>query len=269
MSHSLVLLYFPLSTASQKVRLCQLHKGISMQEQIVDLVKLEQLSPDYLAHNPNGYVPTLLVDGQAIYESSIINEFLDEISGAPRLLPSDPIQRAHVRMWNKYLDTGPTVQIASPTYRDWVAPALASAPKELLAQKLATAPDATTRARWLRTLQGTISDAEVAAAYEAMAVMLHRMESLLASRPWLFGDELTLADLETLPLVVRLVHLGRASLFAQLPNVQSWLQRAQSLPAYQAVYGSLQPLGQSNKPSDGKSGSIQSLDRSTAHAVAS
>ena len=269
MSHSLILLYFPLSTASQKVRLCQLHKGILLQEQIVDLVKLQQLSPDYLAHNPNGYVPTLLVDGQAIYESSIINEFLDEISEAPRLLPTDPVKRAHVRMWNKYLDTGPTVQIASPTYRDWVAPALASAPKELLAQKLALAPDATTRARWLRTLHGTISDAEVAAAYEAMAVMLHRMESLLASRPWLFGDELTLADLETLPLVVRLVHLGRADLFAQLPNVQSWFKRAQSLPASQAVYSSLQPLGQSNEPSDRKAESVQGLEQSALHASAS
>ena len=113
---SITLHYFPLSTTSQKVRLCLFHKGIEVAEQIVDLIKLDQLRPEYLALNPNGQVPTLVVDGQPLYESSIINEFLEELKPQPALLPppEDRVRRARIRMWTKYIDTGPTIQIASP-----------------------------------------------------------------------------------------------------------------------------------------------------------
>ena len=240
---SITLHYFPLSTTSQKVRLCLFHKGIEVAEQIVDLIKLDQLRPEYLALNPNGQVPTLVVDGQPLYESSIINEFLEELKPQPALLPppEDRVRRARIRMWTKYIDTGPTIQIASPTYRAWVAPALAQLPTAEVQAQVERAPDETTRKRWLRTLHNQIDDAEVSAAYNALRLMLQRMEALLADQPWLFGDSVSLADLETLPIVVRLVHLGRAELFADLPRVSAWFAQAQSLPAAQAVYGPLTP----------------------------
>lgn len=240
----LTLLHFPLSTTSQKVRLCLVHKGLAHDERIIDLVRLDQLQPEYLALNPNGQVPTLLVDGVPVYESSIINELLEELVPEPALLPplSDPVSRARVRMWTKYVDAGPTVKIASPTYRAWVAPALAGVPQAPLLDVVSRAPDESTRARWLRTLRNQIDDAEVAAAYDAIAGMLRRMEALLDGHDWLFADRLTLADLETTPILVRLVHLGRAEHFAGLPRVSAWFKRMQALPAFQAVYGGLRPL---------------------------
>ena len=41
-------------------------------------MKLDQLKPEYLKLNPNAVVPTLVHDGRAIWESSFINEYLDE-----------------------------------------------------------------------------------------------------------------------------------------------------------------------------------------------
>lgn len=240
---ALTLLYFPLSTTSQKVRLCQIHKGIVLQEQIIDLIRLDQLRDEYLALNPNGQVPTLLVDGQPIYESSIINELFEELVPQPALLPpvSDVVTRARIRMWTKYVDAVPTVKIASPTYRAWVGPAVRQAPQAALLDAVSRAPEETTRNRWLRTVHNQIDDAEVDAAYSAVGAMLTKMESLLDGHDWLFGDRLTLADLETTPIVVRLLHLGRADLFAHLPRVTAWFARMQALPTYQAVYAPVQP----------------------------
>lgn len=237
----LTLYYFPLSTTSQKVRLCAQHKGVSFAEQIIDLTQLAQLSPEYLAINPSGQVPTLVVDGQPLYEASIINEFLEETFPEKPLMPPDATLRARIRAFTKYVDASPTVEIATPTYRAWVAPALAALPKEPLLQQVERAPEPLHRARWLRTVRNEISDADVAAAYAAVERFLARMESLLtkADGPYLFGASYTLADVEATPLVVRLQHLSRQDLIDKYPRVAAWLSHIQSLPNFAPVYAFL------------------------------
>jgi hypothetical protein len=46
---------------------------------------------------PNGVVPTLDHDGVPIYESTLINEYLDEVFQDVRLMPADPVERARAR----------------------------------------------------------------------------------------------------------------------------------------------------------------------------
>jgi glutathione S-transferase len=235
----MILYYFPLSTTSQKVRLCQHHKGISLAERIVDLTKLEQLSLEYLLLNPSGQVPTLVVDGQPLFEASIINEFLNERFPDKPLLPDDAVLRARIRAFTKYIDTGPTVEIATPTYRAWVAPAFAALPKEPLLRQVERAPEPAHRTRWLRTINNEISDADVEAAYLAVERCLARMELLLESGPYLFGADYSLADVEATPIVVRLQHLSRNDLIARFPRVSAWFSRVGSLPNFAPVYAFL------------------------------
>jgi glutathione S-transferase len=233
---ALVLYYFPLSTTSQKVRLVAHHKGIRLDERVVDLLELEQLEPSYRALNASAQVPTLLVDGRPVVESSIINELLEERFPAPPLLPRDAVTRALIRGWTKYVDAGPTVDIAVPTFRAWVSPALAARPSCEVLGAIASVPDATTRRRWERAARQEISDQDVAAAYASIGGMLDRMEGLLAGDPWLFGGAPSLADLETVPLVVRLQHLGRAELVGARPRVAGWFERVQALGCFAPVY---------------------------------
>jgi glutathione S-transferase len=77
-----------------KVRLCLAEKGLSWENRFVDLIKLEHMTPQYLELNPNGLVPTLVHDGVPIYESTLINEYLDEVFQDVRLMPADPVERA-------------------------------------------------------------------------------------------------------------------------------------------------------------------------------
>jgi glutathione S-transferase len=67
-------------------------------------VDLKNKPRDLLELNPYAKVP-VLVDGGVIYESAIINEYLDEKYPAVPLLPDEPLQRAKVRIWVDFLNS--------------------------------------------------------------------------------------------------------------------------------------------------------------------
>ena len=60
---------------------------------------------DLLELNPYGKVP-VLVDGDAVvYESAIIDEYLEEKYPQVPLMPKDPLARARIRIWIDYCNT--------------------------------------------------------------------------------------------------------------------------------------------------------------------
>lgn len=87
---ALELYHSHISTCSQKVRIALAEKGIDWVSRPVDLSKHENLTPAFLAINPNGVVPAFVHDGRPIYESTVMYEYLDERwPDAPRLAPDD------------------------------------------------------------------------------------------------------------------------------------------------------------------------------------
>ena len=90
---------FPLCPYCQKVRVALEEKGVEYERIFVDIRGKEQKRPSFLAMNPKGKVPVLIDDGLIVYESTIINEYLDEKYGAPRLMPETPEGRAQARLW--------------------------------------------------------------------------------------------------------------------------------------------------------------------------
>ena len=83
------------SPFARKVRIVLHEKGMKFEEQ-VDL----PWNPDSLVSdiNPLGKVPVLIPDdGNAIYDSSVIIEYLETLSNEPKLIPTEPIRRVRVR----------------------------------------------------------------------------------------------------------------------------------------------------------------------------
>jgi glutathione S-transferase len=99
------LYHFPLSPNSRKVRIALIEKGLEFERVLVDLSKREQKSPEYLKIHPFGQVPALDDDGFIVYDSTIINEYLEDEYPHPPLLPSDSEGRARARMMEDFLDS--------------------------------------------------------------------------------------------------------------------------------------------------------------------
>lgn len=91
------------SSCSTRVRTAAALKGIKLHYEYINLLKGEQSSEKYLAINPSGTVPTLVVesvDGSkvVVHQSTAILEFLEEaLPGTRPLLPAQPGPRAQVR----------------------------------------------------------------------------------------------------------------------------------------------------------------------------
>jgi glutathione S-transferase len=97
---TLELFHSHISTCSQKVRLCLAEKGITeWVSQPIDLSKKENLTPEYLAINPNGVVPAFRHNGRPVIESTVMCEYLDEVYPDVQLTPADPVDRPWIRAW--------------------------------------------------------------------------------------------------------------------------------------------------------------------------
>jgi glutathione S-transferase len=84
-------------------------------------------SKEYLALNPFGKMPTLEHGGEALIESQVICEYLEELHPEPALLPADPLGRARVRTLCRVLDlyitpeSGALFRQMNPAARDAAA----------------------------------------------------------------------------------------------------------------------------------------------------
>jgi len=96
--------HHPFSTYSRRVRIALLEKKIPHELVEIDMVARQHRSPEYLALNPYGRVPTLEEDGFVLYESTAILEYLELTRPDPPLVPADPRGRALVGMHVKLCD---------------------------------------------------------------------------------------------------------------------------------------------------------------------
>ena len=81
------------SLATYRVRVAMTLKGLKAEEISIDLLKGKQNTEDYLAVNPQGVVPALVLDdgGPPLVQSLAILEYIEETHPQPRLLPQrDP-----------------------------------------------------------------------------------------------------------------------------------------------------------------------------------
>lgn len=85
------------SIASFRVRVALKLKGLSFEETPIDILAGEQFQPRYDAINSEHVVPTFIHDGLSIFQSLAIIEYIEDIRPEPRLVPSDPKERAYAR----------------------------------------------------------------------------------------------------------------------------------------------------------------------------
>jgi glutathione S-transferase len=87
---------------AHRTRLVLAEKGVPFDLHEIDLLKKPA---NFLAVSAYGKVPAIEHDGVHLYESAVINEYLDEVFPEPRLLPRSAAQRAQARIWIDYANT--------------------------------------------------------------------------------------------------------------------------------------------------------------------
>ncbi|TAY16669.1 maleylacetoacetate isomerase [Rhizobium leguminosarum] len=85
------------SSASYRVRIALNLLGVEYQTVSINLLEGAHKTPEYLALNPQGLVPTLVIDGKTLTQSLAIIEYLAELRPECGLLPSDIADRQKVR----------------------------------------------------------------------------------------------------------------------------------------------------------------------------
>ncbi len=189
---------FPLSPYCQKVRLVLAEKDLAYDKTFVDLTKNEQRTQEFLRLNPYGKVPVLIDDDEVIYDSTFINEYLDDEYPHPSLRPEASADRARVRMFEDFADNSFTVQCG------------------LLYAELRKSEDLIDQERVQR------HKGDLIRVLEFLDRQLNGQEYLV--------EEFSLADLAFIPRLLNLPQVG-VELPSRLKSVTAWIVRLTQRPA--------------------------------------
>ena len=181
-----------------KVRLALHQLGIPFTRVELDIVAGETRTPDFLAKNPNGRIPTLeLPDGTFLAESNAILFYLAD--GTP-LLPDDRLARAQVLQWMFFEQYSHEPNIATSRY-------------------------------WLHHLELTPERRAALAEKKRLGdAALGVMETHLARRTFFVGERYTIADI-ALYAYTHVADEGGFDL-EPFPAVRAWLARVAGQPGH-------------------------------------
>ncbi len=231
----LELYHAPISTCSQKVRMALCEKGLDWTDRLVDLQKGEQFAPDYVKLNPNAVVPTLVDDGRALIESTLINEYVDDQYPGVPLKPDRAAARHAMRLFTKQTDDQAQPAIAVLTYAIGARPMLLAQPKEQVMEMFAKIPLEAKRNARISVYEHGVAAPEVAAAIKTFVALFKGMEARLNDHVWLAGPDISLADIAAMPYALRIDHLGLSPMIreAGLPKLSDWYGRICARPSFE------------------------------------
>jgi glutathione S-transferase len=191
------------STFSSKTKVIVEEKGLPYAVNRVRIGDIWKKTPEVLEKNPLGKVPWIDDGDVRVYDSTVINEYLEERYPEPRLLPEDPLERARVRALENY---GDEIVLSGAVPRIWMP--WWSPPEQRNAEDMAQARQ-TLESRALPFLEKTVG-----------------------TREYIAGP-FTLADAPYMALAMVLQVDGMS--LAAFPRFAAYLDRLRSRPSYRAI----------------------------------
>lgn len=199
---TIVLYEHPLSPYAQKCKIALYEKGVPFELKMPTAIGSGHADTDFLKANPRAEVPALIDGDLAIFDSTIILEYVEDRFPSPALLPRDPKARAKARMIEEAMDTH-----YEPI--NWGLGEI----------------------RWFKRAEG-----ERARVIEARAAAQARdfftwLERQLGDQMWFGGDTFGWADLSVIPYVNGSTGLGVGPSHGS--KLSAWQTRANERPSVQ------------------------------------
>ncbi|MDO3434440.1 maleylacetoacetate isomerase [Rhizobium sp. CBN3] len=193
------------SSASYRVRIALNLLGLDYQTVPINLLDGAHRMPDYLALNPQGLVPTLMIDGKTLTQSLAIIEYLAESRPEYGLLPSDSFGRHRVRAlaYAVAMDIHPICNL------------------HVVSHLLTLTDKAEAREEWMKHFIGD--------GLRKLEIMLRESDGAFS-----FGGRPTMADLCLVPQVYNARRWGvDMTAFGRISDIDA---RCAELPAFQAAH---------------------------------
>ncbi len=178
---------------SHRCRFVLFEKGMDFEIRDVDLYSK---SEDIFIMNPYGQVPILVERDLVLYESNIINEYIDERFPHPQLMPGEPLDRARVRLFLLNFEKELFVHVATLENRDQ---------------------------------QG--NEKAVQNARNHIRDRLTQLAPIFLKNNYMMGDNFSMLDVTIAPLLWRLRHYG-IELSKNAAPLLKYAERIFSRPAY-------------------------------------
>ena len=226
----LELYHFEPAANSMKPLLCLSEKGIDFVSRQLNLEgkRWEQYSDWFLKINPDGQVPVLVHDHKVIIESTVINEYIEDVFPAVPLRPHDDYWRAQMRIWTKYVDEYicPALTVIGANFATPFAQKIDKAEME---QILSRIPLDGPRMKWATVSSTGYSEADLVDARRKLKVALEKAEMALSEHEWLAAPTYSLADVNAFSMLSgaeRVMGLTAED----SPRLTDWLRRMEERP---------------------------------------
>ncbi|QUD87643.1 glutathione S-transferase family protein [Phenylobacterium montanum] len=198
-------LYNSIGPNPATVRMFMAEKGMKLDMVDVDLMGGENRRAPYTGKNPAGQTPALeLDDGRVISEITVICEYLDEVGPGPSLIGETPEERAITRMWTRRIDLNICEPMANGfRFSDGLG---------LFQDRVHCIPQA---------------------ADDLKAITRERLtwlNGLIAGRPFICGDKITLADCLLFAFLAFGAQVGQP-LDPANKNLAAWQERMKARPS--------------------------------------
>lgn len=195
------LYYFPVAPNPTKVRTYLAEKGLEVPLERVDLPAGEQRTPEFLAKSPMGKLPVLEADdGSFITESLAIIEYLEELHPDPPMIGTTPLERAHSRSLERFVDLGVLLPVGRVVHA--TNSPLGLPPNPAVAQQ----------------------------AREMLEQALGVLDARIGDGPFLAGARVTVADC-TLRAAFGFAEFGKVEIPDRFENVAAWYARFLERPS--------------------------------------
>jgi glutathione S-transferase len=223
------------SICSNRAVMTLIEKGISdwVPHKLV-LMNGDQFTPEYQILNSKSQVPTLIHNGKAIRESSIICRYIDGLESTPALSPDDPVDRAHMDEWIKDCDESGYQATASINF---VTKFRLAVPVEKMEARWKQVTDIDRIHRQQSCIREGLDSLYVLRAVGAWERIFAKAEKTLSDgRPWILGDDISLVETTHAPFIKVLDMLRLLDLWMEgRPHLQTWWERVTARDSFKAL----------------------------------
>jgi glutathione S-transferase len=190
------------SSNSDRVKIALHEKDLPYERATLVLARKDQKRPDFLKLNPYGKVPVIDDGGQILFESCVINEYLEEKYPTPSLMPKDPYLRGRGRVLVDY-----ALNYMHEPY--WA----------LRGEMLKPASER--------------NAAVIEEKHRSLRDLMQYLEADLGDKPYFLGD-LSLTDIAIVPRALRMEAYGALPALS-LPRLNAWLERMKARPSVRQI----------------------------------